>query len=378
LIASETGVGRSEALGTLATARCLESLPATDQALRSGEINLAQASEVARAAEAAPGAEAELLRVASRDSTDVLKQRSRRFVAAGSAQAEAERDEKQRRRRMCRLRDEPDGMVSLYALLLPQEGAELKALHQGERNRVFRSAQRSGRREPANQYSADALMAIVGRSAGPRSAGPRSGPGGVEDSPRAPKAQVHVIVDFDALKRGYREPGERCEIPGVGSISVKSARELLSDSFFRLLVTKGRDVKTVTSSTRAIPSVVRAALEFRDERCQVPSCLDPAPIEIDHVQDYALGNPTEIENLVLLCRWHHRGKTHRGYRLVGEPGHRQWLAPGDAETATRPAETGAAGAAQSGPHGDPGDGQPGDGQPGDGQPGDGQLMFDRP
>ena len=168
-----------------------------------------------------------------------------------------------------------------------------------------------------------------------------------------------MIVDFAALKRGYREPGERCEIPGVGSISVKSARELLSDSFFRLLVTKGRDVKTVTSATRAIPSVVRAALEFRDERCQVPSCVDPAPIEIDHVQDYALGNPTEIENLVLLCRWHHEAKTHKGYRLIGEPGHRQWLAPGDTETAARPAETGATGAAH-------------------GQPDDGQLMFDDP
>ena len=184
LIASETGVGRSEALGTLATARRLGSLPTTDLALRSGEINLAQATEVAWAAEVSPGAEAELLAVAGRDSADVLKQRSRRFVATGSLQAEAERDERQRRRRLCRIQDEPDGMVSLYALLLPREGAELKALHQGERNRVFRSAQRSGRRDPANQYNADALMAIVARSARPR-----SGPGGVEDPPRAPKAQ---------------------------------------------------------------------------------------------------------------------------------------------------------------------------------------------
>jgi len=47
------------------------------------------------------------------------------------------------------------------------------------------------------------------------------------------------------------------------------------------------------------------------------------------VQDYALGHPTEIDNLVTLCRWHHEAKTHKGYRLVGEPGNRRWLAPGD-------------------------------------------------
>ena len=159
---------------------------------------------------------------------------------------------------------------------LPREGAELKALHQAERNKVFRSAQRSGRRDGTNQYDADALMAIVRRSGGTgRNAGAGAGTGRnageqpnsdnssdlacepASDQPvRAPKAQVHVIVDFDALKRGYREPGERCEIPGVGPISVRTARELLSDSFFRLLVTKGCDVKTVTSSTRAIPSAV--------------------------------------------------------------------------------------------------------------------------
>ena len=71
---------------------------------------------------------------------------------------------------------------------------------------------------------------------------------------------VHVRVDHAALIRGRVEPGEICEIPGVGPIPVEVARRLAVDSILSVLVTDGVDVTTVAHAGRTIPAAVRRAL----------------------------------------------------------------------------------------------------------------------
>ncbi|MGH9093513.1 MAG: HNH endonuclease signature motif containing protein, partial [Acidimicrobiales bacterium] len=85
----------------------------------------------------------------------------------------------------------------------------------------------------------------------------------------------------------------------------------------------------VTSAKRTIPATLRAALEERDRTCAVPGCTATRHLEIDHVVGFALGGPTELANTVRLCRPHHAMKTFQGFRLVGGPDGRRWLAPGE-------------------------------------------------
>jgi hypothetical protein len=126
---------------------------------------------------------------------------------------------------------------------------------------------------------------------------------------------VHVRVDHGALVRGRLEPGEVCEIPGIGPIPVEVARGLAADSILSVLVTDGVDVTAVSRADRTIPAAVRRALIERDQVCVVPGCEVRDALENDHVHEFGRGGPTALDNLARLCHWHHYLKTHQRYRL---------------------------------------------------------------
>ena len=124
-----------------------------------------------------------------------------------------------------------------------------------------------------------------------------------------------VRVDLDALLRGHAEPGELCELDGMGPIPVPLARTLATDSFLSVIFTQAGDIRAVSHQGRTINRRLRTALTFRDKCCVVPRCNMPYGLEIDHIHDWALGGPTELSNLALLCTHHHRQKTYEGWTL---------------------------------------------------------------
>ena len=77
------------------------------------------------------------------------------------------------------------------------------------------------------------------------------------------KTTVHLVVDHAALLRGNTEPGERCEIPGVGPVSVRWAQQLLGDAFLTLVIRKGRDITTVAHLGRRYPAELLTAMIVR-------------------------------------------------------------------------------------------------------------------
>ncbi len=82
-------------------------------------------------------------------------------------------------------------------------------------------------------------------------------------------------MDLSALLRGHLEPGECCEIDGVGPIPVPMARDLANDSFLALVFHEAGDIKAVSHFGRTIKAVQRTALFDRDRTCVVPGCLIP-------------------------------------------------------------------------------------------------------
>ena len=63
---------------------------------------------------------------------------------------------------------------------------------------------------------------------------------------------------------------------------------------------------------RVVPPAIRTALIVRDRGCAYPGCdRGPQWTDAHHVRHWADGGPTSLDNLVLLCRHHHR-KVHEG------------------------------------------------------------------
>jgi hypothetical protein len=64
-------------------------------------------------------------------------------------------------------------------------------------------------------------------------------------------------------------------------------------------------VLDVGRKTRTIPRAIRRALLARDRRCQFPGCT-VRRCDGHHIQHWADGGSTSLDNLTLLCRRHHR------------------------------------------------------------------------
>jgi len=64
---------------------------------------------------------------------------------------------------------------------------------------------------------------------------------------------------------------------------------------------------------RIVPPWIRKALHARDRGCRWPGCDAPtAWTDAHHLIAWYLGGPTDIDNLLLLCRWHH-ARVHEGH-----------------------------------------------------------------
>ena len=65
-------------------------------------------------------------------------------------------------------------------------------------------------------------------------------------------------------------------------------------------------VLSVGRKTRAIPQAIRRALMTRDLGCRFPGCNHQQYLQAHHLQHWAAGGETRLDNLILLCSGHHR------------------------------------------------------------------------
>jgi Domain of unknown function (DUF222)/HNH endonuclease len=71
-------------------------------------------------------------------------------------------------------------------------------------------------------------------------------------------------------------------------------------------------------ATRTINRRLRRALEHRHRTCAVPGCGATRGLHAHHIRHWEDGGPTELDNLVLLCPYHHRSH-HRGVITITGP-----------------------------------------------------------
>jgi hypothetical protein len=63
---------------------------------------------------------------------------------------------------------------------------------------------------------------------------------------------------------------------------------------------------SIGRKSRVIPPSLRRALRARDNGCRFPGCTHRAYLDGHHVKHWANGGETRLDNLVQLCRHHHR------------------------------------------------------------------------
>jgi hypothetical protein len=138
------------------------------------------------------------------------------------------------------------------------------------------------------------------------------------DGGRTGGDRYQVVVHVDTATLRGDERGETCELDDGVPLAAETARRLACDaSIVRILERDGRPL-SVGRKTRSIPPALRRALAARDRGCRFPGCTARHFVDAHHIEHWAQGGETNLNNLVQLCRHHHR-LLHEG-RYAVEPG----------------------------------------------------------
>ena len=313
-LASISGTTVGAARGASDTARRLRALPASTDALRAGGLSPAQADAISSAAKADPSAEQDLLETAKTAGVRGLKSECDR-VAAAAASRDAELDQYERIRaaRSLRHRRLADGTGSIEIRgPLDRTAQMMAALEPFERD-LFTENRTNSRPEHPDTVAFDAVIRLCEQSV-------RDSTGPERKTGSRPLAMVIIHMSKTAYERGWTEPGETCEIEGVGPVPVTVARRMASDSILKSLVIDGVDVTRISHHGRTIPTHLRTAVETKDPVCTILGCETSRHLQIDHNIPVAAGGLTELANLGRPCHHHHDQKTRHDLRRHGPPG----------------------------------------------------------
>ena len=174
--------------------------------------------------------------------------------------------------------------------------------------------------------------------------------GTLPDSGGTP-ATVHVAIDVDRLRAQLdRHDPERPSAMPLGTTTTAGSvgeRTRLTLTEVLALGVEAELVPVYLTSNRGIIGYGRCkriatrgqtnALIARDGGCSFPGCdVPPQWCQRHHVLEWIFGGTTDLDNLCLLCAYHHREFLARGWRVVMHGGIPVWIPPRYLDPQQRP------------------------------------------
>jgi hypothetical protein len=294
----------------LRVAHRLRELPLVCEAFAAGELSYCKVRALARVA--SPETEESLVSIARHATGAQLDKLARGYRGALSATLGAAQ-EAQLSRRVDWYWDE-DGSLCFKGRLPADDGALLLAAIGAAEEEAIKAGATDDPREswvkdPAGARRADAL-ATVARAA--------LAAGAVE-RPGSEPCEVVVHVDVETLVRD--DVRERSDVEDGPSLAPETVRRLGCDAALVKIVERDGQPVSVGRRTRTVAPALRRALRSRDRGCRFPGCDHRRFLHAHHIQHWARGGPTTIDNLVQLCSYHHR-LVHEGGFQVERSGRR--------------------------------------------------------
>jgi hypothetical protein len=307
-MALATGVTAGAAKSALETVAALDSQPEAKAALDAGELSIAQARELVRTEAAVPGSSAGLLDVAKSESLRKLKERARdrRLRAVDPEELHARQHAAMHHRHWINAL----GNVAYSGELPPEIGIPIVNRLDAEADRLWRKAHQDSKQDLADSgatpdvrrsgLAAQALVQMM-ENVGGKGNGNR--------------ADMVIVCDLQAYRRGHAHEGEPCHIIGGGPIPVSVVKELSRDAFLKAVLHDGTEIHTIAHFGRRYPAVLQTALELgappdlKGAVCAAPGCDRGYHLQRDHIDPVANGGLTSFGNNQMLCPSSHRRKT---------------------------------------------------------------------
>src|SRR6056297_1757123 len=198
-----------------------------------------------------------------------------------------------------------DGSYVFKARLTPEQGERVvraieSAMDEEFEERKNVSAETSDRpalepeSDPVAQRRADALVRVA-----------EGFLGGATGSKGGERTTIHLHTNSDTLR--HDGEGAESRLDTGANVSAETSRRLACDcGVVHWHEDEAGSTLDVGRKTRSIPPAIRRALRRRDQGCRFPGCTAHKYVDAHHIMHWADGGETKMDNLVLLCRHHHR------------------------------------------------------------------------
>ncbi len=308
------GISLGPAREKVRVALALAKLPMVDGAFSRGEISYSMVRAMTRAA--TPENESFLLRIAQHGTASHMEKLVRQYERAERLSKNDHCKTQSHAREFSWYTDD-DGMLVFRGRLAPEDGAVfVKAMdavmHQVneekfQQKRAEETDQNLSKDVSAETFSqkrADALS----RMAEHYLATGEDGPAPINSGDKY-QVVVHINTNPDSLT-----PPAHIENGPV--LSPATVKRLASDSsLITVLEDDKGNVLDVGRKTRTIPPAIRRTLIQRDKGCRFPGCCESKYVDAHHIHHWCDGGETKMDNLVLLCRKHHRLIHEENYQI---------------------------------------------------------------
>ncbi len=287
------GIGLNAAREKIRVANALAGLPLIAKAFAEGRVSYSKVRAMTRVA--APENEEYLMMIAKHGTAhhvEKLVRLYRRECRLRAAQKEGPNSS-----RALHYHTDDDGMLVIEARLSPEQGAlVLKALDAAVEQQPDVTAET---RETISARRADALAEIAEGYLGSENVACNT----------ADRHQVVVHVTAETLSTSIADDvtAETSHVEDGPGVTAEMSRRIACDaSLVRLVKDQKGEPLSIGRKSRTIPPPMRRALIARDKGCRFPGCTHTRFVDGHHIEHWANGGETSLENLVLLCRHHHR------------------------------------------------------------------------
>jgi hypothetical protein len=277
--------------------------------MRRGTVSYSKVRAITRVA--TPDTEERLLTFA-RSGTAAHVERLTRAWRRVDRLAAAEDARRQHEGRSLRTWVDDDGMLVIRGRLSPELGAVVQRALEAATERVYQDAKPvedgPASEDPstsptAAQRKADALGLLAESALA----------ADLDRGSTGDRYQVVVHVETDALQAD--SPTGQAVLDDGVRVSAETSRRMACDAGTVVMQhDRSGTVLDVGRKTRTIPPAIRRALATRDRHCCFPGC-ESRYCDAHHVQHWADGGATRLDNLVLLCRRHHRAVHEGGFAV---------------------------------------------------------------
>ena len=317
----QCGIAMGAAREKVRVAHCLQQLPLIDAAFATGEISYSKVRAMSRVA--TPDNEDFLLTIARYGTASHVEDQVRLYRKTKRIEALQQENLRHAHRSLSWYVDDDDSWI-FKGRFTAEQGVLIKKALEAATDQLFEeqqnvpgevSAETSDSQpidqltpQPVDQQRADALERIA---EGFLASAENNHPGGA-------RYMVNIHTNIETLKEDGT--GVEAELEDHGHVPAETSRRMACDcSKVHWNEGKNGEPLNIGRKTRSIPPAIRRALKRRDTGCRFPGCTCKRFVDAHHIQHWADGGETSMDNLVLLCRNHHRLVHESGYGVHTGP-----------------------------------------------------------